>query len=155
MSIKICVLATGETVIGDVKEVIDREKNESLGYRVDAPYVIEYKFNEQLNLENLNEEERNDSEIAYHFWAPLSKDRDFNFTFDFVKVIYEPHDMIIQSYLKILEDWQKQNTRQIEVDPTQVISTVHNGGVEEIIENNVLNGVNEDTINVEVIDNVN
>ena len=37
MSIKLLVLETGETVIGDIKEVMDKEKDEALGYKVEAP----------------------------------------------------------------------------------------------------------------------
>lgn len=44
MSIKICLLRTGETVIGNLKEVIDPEQNKSLGYKIEHPYAIDYQY---------------------------------------------------------------------------------------------------------------
>ena len=39
MSVKALIIEGGETVIADVQEVHDKEKQEFLGYRVKDPYV--------------------------------------------------------------------------------------------------------------------
>ena len=130
MSIKLCLLKTGETVIGDVKEVIDPAKNETLGFKISAPYVIDYQYQKVLNVEDVNlevnETEKNtDSQINFRFWAPLSSERDFKFPHEFVEVIYEPHKSIVESYISILEHWQKENTVEVVIDTNETVVTMN------------------------------
>ena len=114
MSIKLLILETGETVIGDIKEVMDKEKNEALGYRVEAPYVIDYTPGSVQNLDEERPEEVSDGDIGFRFWAPLSADREFDFTYDFVRVVYEPHSDIIAAYLEVIARHQAENTIVVE-----------------------------------------
>lgn len=129
MSIKLCLLKTGETIIGDVKEVIDPDENKSLGYKMDAPYIVDYQYEKTLTVDNesiegdVEETPEKDSQISFKFWAPLSKERDFNFSHEFVEVIYEPHDKIVQSYFAILEHWQTENTQNVTIDTDQTVLT--------------------------------
>lgn len=143
MSIKLCLLKTGETVIGDVKEVIDPNENKSLGYKMCAPYIVDYQYEKTLTVEdgtiegNVKETAQKDSQISFKFWAPLSNERDFNFPYEFVEVIYEPHDKIVQSYLAILEHWQTENTLSVTVETDQTIITMGRGEApENLLESN-------------------
>ena len=108
MSIKLCLLKTGEIVVGDLKELFDASENRSLGYKISAPYTVDYRYEKTLIVEdeniagNVKETPQEDSQISFKFWAPLSSERDFNFPYEFIEVIYEPHDKIVQSYLAIL-----------------------------------------------------
>jgi len=125
MSIKLMVLETGDTVIGDIKEVMDKEKNEALGYRVEAPYCVDFipGSTQNLNEEAPNPDEVQKADIGFRFWAPLSADRDFQFTYDFVRVVYEPHESIITSYLDVLGRYQAENTVIIEPDMRETVVT--------------------------------
>ena len=123
MSIKLLVLETGETVIGDIKEVMDKEKNEALGYKVEAPYTIDFTPG---SVQNLNEDAPNpddvpQGDIAFRFWAPMSADRDFQFTYNFVRVVYEPHNEIVSAYLDVVARYQAENTVVIEPDMKETV----------------------------------
>jgi len=50
MSIQLCLLETGETIIADIKEAIDPDQNKSMGYFVSHPFVIDHKFEKLLLL---------------------------------------------------------------------------------------------------------
>ena len=123
MSIQLCVLETGETVIGDVREAIDPESNQSLGYIVANPYVVEHTFVNTVkvddNFENAETSPEGASTISFHYWAPLARERQYNFHKDFVRVIYEPAYELTEQYSQILHKWQEENTRTVEVDKHQ------------------------------------
>ncbi len=123
MSIKLLILETGETVIGDIKEVMDKEKNEALGYKVEAPYTIDFMPGSTQNLDEAapNPDDVQQGDIGFRFWAPLSADRDFQFTYDFVRVVYEPHESILTAYLDVLARYQAENTVEIEPDMKETV----------------------------------
>jgi len=137
MSIKLLILETGETVIGDIKEVMDKEKNEALGYKVEAPYTIDFLPGSTQNLdeEAPNPDDVQQGDLGFRFWAPLSADRDFQFTYDFVRVVYEPHESILTSYLDVLARYQAENTVLIEPDMKETVvsenpaETANNSGI--------------------------
>ena len=123
MSIKLLVLETGETVIGDIKEVMDKEKNEALGYNVEAPYTIDFTPG---SVQNLDEEAPNpddvpEGDIGFRFWAPMSADRDFQFTYDFVRVVYTPHEDIVAAYLNVIARYQAENTVEVTPDMSETV----------------------------------
>lgn len=125
MSIKMCVLRTGETVIGDVKEVLDTEQNKSLGYKISNPYTVTYQYANELKVAEgeIEEKEDSDGQYSFRFWAPLSAERDFNFPFEFIDVIYEPHRDVVDSYITVLEHYQKDFYHEFEVDIEDTIVT--------------------------------
>ena len=117
------VLETGDTVIGDIKEVMDKEKNEALGYRVEAPYCVDFipGSTQNLNEEAPNPDEVQKADIGFRFWAPLSADRDFQFTYDFVRVVYTPHEDIVAAYLNVIARYQAENTVEINPDMGETV----------------------------------
>lgn len=121
-----CVLRTGETVIGDVKEVIDHLENKSLGYKVSNPYVVTYQYSNELEVtgEEVVDTQENNSKFYFKFWAPLSAERDFNFPYEFVDVIYEPHKDIVDSYLVVLEHYQKEFYQEFQVEADETVVTL-------------------------------
>lgn len=125
MSVKICLLKTGETVIGDLKEVLDPVENKSLGYKIEHPYVIDFTYTSSLQLDEngVNDSEKRDSTYAFKFWAPLSSEREFNFNYDFVEVIYSPHKLVEESYNTIVNHYINENTISVQVDGTKTITT--------------------------------
>lgn len=137
MSIKLLVLETGETVIGDIKEVMDKEKNEALGYRVEAPYAIDFTPGSIQNLDEAapNPNDVQQGDIGFRFWAPLSADRDFQFTYNFVRVVYTPHEDIVAAYLNVIARYQSENTVELDPDMNETVvsenpaETANNSGI--------------------------
>lgn len=124
MSIQVLVLETGETVIGDISEVLDKEKNESLGYRVTDPYIVKtvYESLDPNAPEGEVQEQR--ARIDFDFWAPLAKDREFDFVKDFVRVIYTPQESVTQMYFDTLAKKESVDGNEVNVDTMKTIVTV-------------------------------
>ena len=111
MSIQILILETGESVIADVREALDREENKSLGFLVDEPYEVRAIINRRIDTEDLeNTDLKNSSSVEFRAWAPLAANRTFRFTEDFVRCIYKAHDDVVQQYIDILQKWKEENT---------------------------------------------
>lgn len=148
MSVKLCLLRTGETVIGDLKEVIDPEANKALGYKISNPYTVAFEFRNTLKVEEEQVEEsfENNSEIKFYFWAPLSADRDFNFPYEFIDVIYQPHKEVIESYNKIVNHYIDENTVTEVIDGENVIVTYNEDLEQSVIQEN---RIREEQLNLE------
>ena len=127
MSIKAMVLEGGETILANVKEVHDKEKQEFLGYRVENPYVthIEWGNKTETPVEDTAVIGNSDEgEVKFSFWAPLAAEREFDFVKDFVRVIYEPHEDTVKLYMAVLAHHQEQYTKSVTVDTSKTIVTM-------------------------------
>ena len=95
MSVKLCLLKTGQTVIGDLKEVIDHVENKTFGYKISNPYVVEFEFRNTLQVdgeERVTTSDEDNAGIKFKFWAPLAAERDFNFPPNFLEItLLYPH----------------------------------------------------------------
>ena len=120
MSLQLCLLETGETVIADIREAINPESNESLGYLVTNPFKVTHVINNRVNVaemtEDTNTSPENAASLAYSVWAPLSRQNNFNFHKDFVRVIYDPDETVVEQYTEILEKWLEEHTLEIVTD---------------------------------------
>ena len=133
MSIQLCLLETGETIIADVKEAIDPNENKSIGYFVSHPFVVDHRFETVVALDNeIVDDTEDKSTIAFKLWAPLAKHFDFKFTYDFVRVIYEPHTSLSETYINLISKWQEDNTEEIVVDKHRTNISVNTDGLEEL-----------------------
>lgn len=123
MSIQICLLKTGETIVADIKEVIDTEKNESLGYKVSNPFVVEFQYTNvtKVDGENVEEVEENNNDIKFKPWAPLARKTEFNFPHEFISVIYDPHESIVNSYISIIAHFTEKFKKEIIVNTPQTV----------------------------------
>ena len=120
MSIQILILETGESVIADVREALDPEENKSLGYLVDQPYEVRVAMHRRIDTAELADADINDaSSVEFRAWAPLSAERTYRFTEDFVRCIYKPHQEVVGQYFEILQKWQEANKKVIEVDKSK------------------------------------
>jgi hypothetical protein len=120
MSLQLCLLETGETIIADIREAIDPESNVSLGYLVTNPFNVKHTINNVVNVEEMTEETNtspeNAASLSYSVWAPLARQNTFNFHTDFVRVIYNPSQTVIDQYTNILEKWLEEHTVEVETD---------------------------------------
>ena len=120
MSLQLCLLETGETVIADVREAIDPESNESLGYLVTNPFVVEHTIHNKVhvdeNFADVDSSPEGSSSLSYRVWAPLSRQNVFNFHKDFIRVIYEASDTIAEQYTEVLAKWLEEHSHTVEID---------------------------------------
>jgi hypothetical protein len=128
MSIQICLLKTGETIVADIKEVIDTEKDESLGYKVSNPFVVEFQYTNitKVDDEKVEEIEESDNDIKFKPWAPLARKTEFNFPHEFISVIYDPHESIVNSYISIIAHFTEKFKKEIIVNTPQTVISYGN-----------------------------
>lgn len=127
MSIKALVLEGGETVIADVQEVHDKEKQEFLGYRVSNPYIatLDWKDTPPAPVEGTDiSGDAQGAEVNFTYWGPLAAVREFDFVKDYVRVIYDAHPDTIQLYMSVLSHHQEHFTNKVEVDTSKTIVTM-------------------------------
>lgn len=138
MSVKLCLLKTGETVIGDLKEVIDPEQNKPLGYKIVHPYAVDFTYRNVLKLEGdeVKTSDEDKAEYAFKFWAPLAAEREFNLPYEFIDVIYQPHKVVEEAYNAIVNHYISENTISVEVDGMDTIVTYNTDIQKEIAEAN-------------------
>lgn len=120
MSLQLCLLETGETIIADVREAIDPDNNESLGYLVTNPFVVEHTIHNAVqlneNFADVDSSPEGASSVSYRVWGPLARQTTFNFHKDFIRVIYDAGVEIVEQYTEILQKWQEEHTHEVEVD---------------------------------------
>lgn len=119
MSIKLCLLKTGQTIIADLKEVMDYAENKQLGYKVVEPYSVDFEYRNTIKLDEEGRSETStidNAGVKFNFWAPLSAEREFNFPYEFISVIYEPHKQITELYNTCVNHYISENTEHVIVD---------------------------------------
>jgi len=126
MSVKALIIEGGETVIADVQEVHDREKQEFLGYRVKDPYVANLIWESAEVHPEVDGAIGNASQakIDFNYWAPLSDAREFDFVKDYVRVIYEPSPDTLELYFSVLAHHQENYTKEIKPDLSKTVVTM-------------------------------
>lgn len=125
MSIQAVILETGETIIGDIQEVIDKEANESLGYKVENPFVMNISYEIPLGPDNepLKDGEGTDAKVDFTPWCPLSTSREFRVERDFCRVIYDAHGDVVEMYINTVAHWNEHNMNTVTVDTAKTIVT--------------------------------
>lgn len=120
MSLQLCLLETGETIIADVREAIDPDSNESLGYLVTNPFAVDHTIHNTVqvdeNFADVDTSPEGSASLSYRVWAPLSRQNIFNFHKDFVRVIYEADTKIVEQYTEVLAKWLEEHSVTVEVD---------------------------------------
>ena len=128
MSVKALIIEGGETVIADVQEVHDKEKQEFLGYRVKDPYVANLVWEAADVDPEVNGAVGNAKQgrVDFNYWAPLSDSREFDFVKEYVRVIYEPSPDTLELYFSVLANHQENYTKEVSPDLSKTIVTMPN-----------------------------
>lgn len=123
MSLQVCLLKTGEVIVGDVREVIDKEQNVFMGYRVSDPFVIELTNVKTVSVidDVVEPNDHTSTKVVFKQWAPLAERMEFDFTKDFVEVIYPPCRDILNSYVAIIADYKKRLTVRATIVPEETV----------------------------------
>ena len=126
MSVKALIIEGGETVIADVQEVHDKQKQEFLGYRVKDPYVANLVWEAADVDPEVSGAVGNAKQgrVDFNYWAPLSDSREFDFVKEYVRVIYEPSPDTLELYFSVLAHHQENYTRDVQVDTSKTIVTL-------------------------------
>ena len=129
MSLQICLLKTGESIVADVREVIDKEKNEFIGYQIFDPFVVDLTDVGTVSVvdDEVQPNFHTSTRVVFRQWAPLSASMEFQFTKDFVEVIYPPCRDVENSYIAILADYKTKNTITATIDPEKTIVSGEGG----------------------------
>ena len=131
MTVKLCQLKNQTTIVCDVKEALDKEENKSLGYVISDPFTIECVNNILSNVDedmNVTDLPTQQGELQFGRLFPLSNERNFNVTHDFIDVIYEPHADVTNAYISILSKWVQEYVKTLELDSSFL---VHSDEIEE------------------------
>lgn len=125
MSLQVCLLKTGEVIVGDVREVIDKEKNVFMGYRVSDPFVVELTNVKTVSVidDVVEPNDHTSTKVVFKQWAPLAERMEFDFTKDFVEVIYPPCRDILNSYIAIIADYKQRSTVRATIIPEETVTS--------------------------------
>ena len=102
MTVKVILMKSGEDVISDAQEIVDKENKGIVAYHLKNPYVMQLQSKEVEDAELLVEGEKPSSktkfQVSYTHWAPMSQQQEFVIPSDWVVTIYEPVERIKQDY---------------------------------------------------------
>ena len=126
MSIKLCLLKNSETAICDLREMIDPEGNESVGYFMSDPFKVTQVGVGRVEVSSQDDEplETGECRVEFHRLFPLSNDRGFNVSHEFIDVVYEPHPELVESYLGILKKFiDEHKTNEVSLDGSFLVDS--------------------------------
>ena len=102
MTVKVMLLKSGEDVISDAKEIADKQERGIIAYHLSNPYTMQISEKEvesdQILVDGEESKPKTTLQVQYLNWAPLSKQREFIISADWVVTIYDPHDQILKDY---------------------------------------------------------
>ena len=101
MSVKLLLLKSGEEVITEVKEIVDPETKDPVGFHMHKPFRLDIVSNAE---DGIVINETKGYQVSWFPWAPLSKERDFFLPGHHVLTAYEPLDTITEQYLNAIKE---------------------------------------------------
>ena len=105
MSIKLCLLKSGEQLISDMKELVAEGQEQAHAYLLNNPHTVE--INEK---QFITEEEKSVGDYGINVvllpWIILSKDKQMVIPVDSVLTVVEPLESVTQLYLDKLKSFK-------------------------------------------------
>tara|TARA_R100000234_G_C4943202_1_gene153851 strand:+ start:77 stop:520 length:444 start_codon:yes stop_codon:yes gene_type:complete len=112
MSVKLLLLKSGEEVITEVKEILDPNSKDPIGFHMHKPFRLDIVSNDE---DGIVINQTKGYQVSWFPWAPLSKERDFYLPGHHVLTAYDPLDSITEQYLlAIKEETYEENFRRHE-----------------------------------------
>ena len=112
MSVKLLLLKSGEEVITEVKEILDPNSKDPIGFHMHKPFRLDIVSNDD---EGIVINQTKGYQVSWFPWAPLSKERDFFLPGHHVLTAYDPLDSIVEQYLlAIKEETYEENFKRHE-----------------------------------------
>ena len=116
MTIKLCLLKSGEDLIADVSEMaVGEEENQRVvGYILKRPCIV--KMRNPSKIESENRETKSGYEVSLFPWLPLSADENIPTPADWVITIVEPVAKLKEMYIEDVIENGKQNDQSDSTD---------------------------------------
>ena len=112
MSVKLLLLKSGEEVITEVKEILDPDSKDPIGFHMHKPFRLDIVSNDE---DGIVINQTKGYQVSWFPWAPLSKERDFFLPGHHVLTAYDPLDSIVEQYLlAIKEETYEENFKRHE-----------------------------------------
>ena len=112
MSVKLLLLKSGEEVITEVKEIVDPDTKDPIGFHMHKPFRLDIVSNDE---DGIVINQTKGYQVSWFPWAPLSKERDFFLPGHHVLTAYDPLDSIVEQYLlAIKEETYEENFKRHE-----------------------------------------
>lgn len=133
MTVKLALLKSGESVIADIKELVDEnEKVVSLVFC--NPYVVNLLTPQILYEENSVVE--SEHKISFYPWIVLSKDKEMAVDPSWIVTVVEPQEMVKSSYQsKMISNIDQSNEKDNVSDIWSNVPLVDESIQETLIEN--------------------
>ena len=101
MSVKLLLLKSGEEVITEVKEILDPDSKDPIGFHMHKPFRLDIVSNDD---DGIVINQTKGYQVSWFPWAPLSKERDFFLPGHHVLTAYDPLDSITEQYLLAIKE---------------------------------------------------
>ena len=101
MSVKLLLLKSGEEVITEVKEILDPNSKDPIGFHMHKPFRLDIVSNDE---DGIVINQTKGYQVSWFPWAPLSKERDFYLPGHHVLTAYDPLDSIAEQYLLAIKE---------------------------------------------------
>jgi len=96
MSIKLCLLKSGEKVIANVEDMISPQTNNMIGYYFDRPFLVMVA---KQHPEKISENEI-EAKVGITPWIPLTRDKIIPVPLDWVITMVDPIESVLNIYQK-------------------------------------------------------
>ena len=94
MSVKLALLKSGETLISDIKELVDDDKR-VIGYLFIQPKKVDMSTPMFLSEEKSNE---SSVEVSLSSWFLITDDKEFAIPKDWIVTVMNPVDRLLKMY---------------------------------------------------------
>ena len=126
MAIKLALLRSGEQVIADIMELVDKDEK-VIQLVFSDPYIVRLLTSELLMEGSYNEEEEIEHKVGFSPWLVLSADQKMAVNPDWVVTVVEPHEWIKSSYTEKTESSDEEPESDEVVENFEVITEEING----------------------------
>jgi hypothetical protein len=107
MSIKIALLKSGESVIANIKELVQEDK--ICGYLFKNPYAVGLQPRFQLLTEEPSEESDVETNISFTSWIPFTMDKEIPVRYDWLVTVVSPAKQIQELYEEMINGQDDQS----------------------------------------------
>ena len=94
-------MKSGEEVITEVKEILDPDSKDPIGFHMHKPFRLDIVSNDE---DGIVINQQKGYQVSWFPWAPLSKERDFFLPGHHVLTAYDPLDSITEQYLLAIKE---------------------------------------------------
>ena len=108
MSIKIALLKSGESVIADIKELV--QEDQIRGYLFKDAFAVNLapKYGFLTEESDLGEEDDDELNVAFTSWIPLTNDKEIPVRYDWLVTIVNPAKEIQKLYEEMINGQDNQ-----------------------------------------------